>query len=268
MQRRKGVQKLKNKGCIANFGVLILIMIITLHSINYANAENRDDSIFQTSIFDALVEGVYEGDLTYGELKKHGDFGLGTFNHLDGEMVALDGVFYRIDSEGLVSVVEDSWKSPFAIVTFFDANEKLIPDAKLSCKELMAYIESALPTKNIFYAIKVSGKFDRMKTRSVHAQEKPFPPLSAVVKEQSEFELKDINGTIVAYWLPGYIEGLSQAGFHFHFISEDKQSGGHVLECKINDVTVEIDNIRGFAVEIPDTEKFNKVDLTKSGNKE
>lgn len=34
----------------------------------------------------ALLQGDYDGEITYGELKKYGDFGLGTFNSLDGEM--------------------------------------------------------------------------------------------------------------------------------------------------------------------------------------
>jgi len=244
-------------------GLLLAIMIITFHSHSIADTEKPTDSIFQTSLFEALMEGVYEGDLTYGDLKKHGDFGLGTFNRLDGEMVALDGVFYRIDSDGKVSVVDDSLKSPFAIVTFFDSNETLVPDQQLSCEGLKKYIEQALPEKNIFYAIKVSGEFEFMKTRSVHAQEKPYPPVSEAVKDQSEFDLKNIKGTIVGYWLPLYIEGMSQSGFHFHFISDDKKSGGHVLECKTKDISIDIDHIRDFQFNLSDTEDFNNAELKK-----
>ncbi|MEX0998727.1 MAG: acetolactate decarboxylase [Thermodesulfobacteriota bacterium] len=247
--------------------VLLAIMIITFHSHSSAEPEQEHDSIFQASLFEALIEGVYEGDLTYGELKKHGDFGLGTFNRLDGEMVGLDGVFYRIDSEGKVSIAEDSMKSPFAIVTFFDSNETLVPDLQLNCEELKQYIEKALPEKNIFYAIKVSGEFQYMKTRSVHAQEKPYPPISQAVKEQSEFDLNNLKGTIVGYWFPLYISGVSQSGFHFHFISNDKKSGGHVLECQTKNIVIDIDHIRDFQLDLSDTEDFNKLDLKKKSTK-
>lgn len=247
--------------------VILAIMIITFHSYSQSDAEEHNDSIFQASLFEALMEGVYEGDLTFGELKKHGDFGLGTFNRLDGEMVAVDGVFYQIDSNGKVSVVEDSMKSPFAIVTFFDANETLVPETALNCEELKQYIEKALPEKNIFYAIKVSGEFEYMKTRSVRAQEKPYPPISEAVKDQSEFDLEDIEGTIVGYWMPLYIGGVSQSGFHFHFISGDKQSGGHVLECKTKKIVVEIDHITDFQVDLADTEDFYNADLNKKNGK-
>lgn len=246
---------------------LILIMIITFHSHSHADSEEQNDAIFQASLFEALVEGVYEGDITYGELKKHGDFGLGTFNSLDGEMVGIDGVFYQIDAEGKVSIAEDSMKSPFAIVTFFDSNERLVPDQQLNCEELKQYIKRSLPEENIFYAIKVSGEFEYLKTRSVHAQEKPYPPISQAVKEQSEFDLKNIKGTIAGYWFPSYIQGVSQSGFHFHFISDDKQSGGHVLECKTKNIVIDIDHIRDFQLDLSDTEDFNKADLGGKENK-
>lgn len=248
--------------------VLLAIMIITFHSHSSAEPEQENDSIFQASLFEALMKGVYEGDLTYGELKKHGDFGLGTFNRLDGEMVGLDGVFYRIDSDGNVSVVDDSMKSPFAIVTFFDSNETLVPDRQLSCEELKQDIKKALPEENIFYAIKVSGEFEYMKTRSVHAQEKPYPPVSQAVKDQSEFDLNNVKGTIVGYWFPLYISGVSQSGFHFHFISDDKKSGGHVLECRTKNIVINIDHIRDFQIDLSDTEDFNNLDLKKESKKE
>ncbi len=244
-------------------GMLIAIMIVTFHAHSLAEQESHHDSIFQASLFEALIEGVYEGDLTYGELKEHGNFGLGTFNSLDGEMVALDGVFYRIDSDGNVTVVDDSMKSPFAIVTFFDSNEKLVPKEALSCQGLMEYIDKALPAKNIFYAIKVSGEYENLRTRSVHAQEKPYRPISEAIKEQSEFDFKNIKGTIVGYWMPMYIGGVSQSGFHFHFISDDKKSGGHVLECRTKDVVVDIDHIRDFELDLPENEEFNSADLEK-----
>ena len=106
-----------------------------------------------------------------------------------------------------------------------------------------------------------------MKTRSVHAQEKPYPPISEAVKEQSEFDLNNLKGTIAGYWLPLYIGGMSQSGFHFHFISADKKSGGHVLECKTKNIVIEIDHIRDFQIDLSDTEEFNNSDLEKESGK-
>ena len=67
--------------------------------------------VYQTSTMGALLDGVYEGDVTTRELLRHGDFGLGTFNRLDGEMLVLDGVCYQLRGDG-VSDLRGSARSP------------------------------------------------------------------------------------------------------------------------------------------------------------
>jgi len=90
-----------------------------------SNQQMNKDLLFQTSTIDALLEGVYDGDITFGELKKYGDFGLGTFNGLDGEMLELDGRAYQIKTDGVAYAVNDSMKTPFAVVTFFEPDETI-----------------------------------------------------------------------------------------------------------------------------------------------
>jgi len=255
----------KVKEAFKHIGAIMLLLISTSYSNIYATEGETPDSLFQTAILQSLVEGVYDGNLTIRELKEHGDFGVGTYNRLNGEMVALDGVFYRVKSDGNIEIPQDSTKTPFAIVTFFDADVTLSPDEKLSCEELKNFIENALPAKNIFYAIKVKGGFEYMKTRSVPEQSKPYPPLSEVIKHESEFEFKDITGTIVGLWLPEYMDKINQPGFHFHFISDDKKSGGHVLDCRTNNVKIEIDYMRELDLELPDTKGFNNPELFEPG---
>src|SRR5207249_10961718 len=79
----------------------------------------RRDTLVQYSTINALLTGVYDGDMTFGELRRHGDFGLGTFNALDGEMIALDGRYYQITADGAVKPVRDDVRTPFAVVTHF-----------------------------------------------------------------------------------------------------------------------------------------------------
>jgi len=57
-------------------------------------------AIFQIGVMSALLDGVYDGDLTLADLLAHGDFGLGTFDALDGELVALDGIPFQLRSDG------------------------------------------------------------------------------------------------------------------------------------------------------------------------
>src|SRR3954470_7107392 len=103
------------------------------------HAEHEPHVVFQTSTLDALFDGGFDGDLTFAELAEHGDLGLGTLNGLDGEMIALDGRFYRADVEGSVNAVSASARAPFAGVVPFEA----AVDVEVSGEDLEARLADA-----------------------------------------------------------------------------------------------------------------------------
>ena len=76
-------------------------------------------TVYQTSTMAALLDGIYDGDVTIADLLSHGDFGLGTFNHLDGEMVVLDGTCYHLRADGTARIASPQDKTPFAAVLQF-----------------------------------------------------------------------------------------------------------------------------------------------------
>jgi acetolactate decarboxylase len=247
-----------------NFLKYAVVMPAVLFCAAASFAADDSDTIFQTSTIDALMEGVYDGNFTYGELKKHGAFGLGTINDLDGEMIGLDGVFYQIRSDGKVYVVPDTTKTPFAAVAYFAPDKSLTLTKPLGCKELESYLDTLLPSKNIYYALKIEGSFDYVKTRSVPRQKRPFPPLTEVVKHESFFEFKNVKGTMVGFWFPEYLKDINTTGFHLHFITEDKEAGGHVLDCTISNVSIGIDYKRDLNISLPETKDFNNANLNKT----
>src|ERR1700739_3960057 len=85
---------------------------------------DEDKTVFQTSTVDALMEGASTGDMTMSELKTHGDFGLGPFDGLDGEMIELDGKVFQVRADGHAHPVADSARTPFATVSFFKPDDK------------------------------------------------------------------------------------------------------------------------------------------------
>ena len=91
------------------------------------HAERDPHVLFQASTIGALLEGSFEGDVSFAELAEHGDLGLGTLNHLDGEMIAIDGRFYRADVEGNVTEVPLDERTPFAVVAPFARGSRLRP---------------------------------------------------------------------------------------------------------------------------------------------
>lgn len=223
---------------------------------------SQNDTIYQFSTINALLEGVYDGEITFGELREKGDFGLGTFNSLDGEMIELDGTFYQVKADGNAYKVNNNATSPFAAITFFETDiEKNITD-KADSQQIADDIEELLPSKNLMYAVKITGNFSYMKTRSVAAQEKPYPRLVDVTKDQSVFQFNNTKGTIVGYWMPEYANGINVPGFHLHFITEDRTAGGHVLEYTVDSGTIELDTSNGLMLDLPSNENYLAMDLS------
>jgi acetolactate decarboxylase len=234
----------------------------------YSGIQNQGDILTQVSTIDAILNGLYEGVITYGELKDYGDFGIGTFAGLDGEMVALDGEFYQIKTDGIAYPVNNAMTSPFACVIFFDADRGMPVCEGMNYTQFRDYLKGSITEKNIFHAVKIEGSFSYVKTRSVPGQEKPYPPLVEVTANQPTFEFQDIKGTIVGFWSPEYVEGLNVPGYHLHFITADRKAGGHVLEFVVKDAKLTVDYTSELHLILPNTEAFNSLDLTKSKKEE
>jgi acetolactate decarboxylase len=197
--------------------------------------------LFQVSTLAALLEGDYAGRTAYRAVMKRGDFGLGTFEALDGEMVAVDGVYYQIPADGIAVRVDPEVRTPFAAVTTFEADELLDPGDVPGCAELLDAISEVLPEGDLPVAIRVTGRFAKLQTRSVPAQSEPFPPLAEALADQVVFDLFDVDASLVGFWLPAVLADVNVAGFHFHAITADGTRGGHVLDCEPQRVQVELD---------------------------
>ncbi|MCK4762921.1 MAG: acetolactate decarboxylase [Candidatus Aminicenantes bacterium] len=245
--------------------LFIFIIAVSANSgqdLDNGKAGRRSDIIFQNSTINALLEGLYDDDVTFEQLRKHGNLGIGTFNRLDGEMVAIDGEFYKIKAaDGLAYPVPGNEKTPFSVVADFSADSSAILEKSLNLEELLKHIDTLLPSGNIFYAFRVEGKFSYVKTRSVLPQEKPYPRLVEVVKTQSVFEFKDVEGYLVGFWFPFYMKDINVPGYHFHFLSKDKKKGGHLLGCRTSKIRIEIDYISGFRLLLPESKDFRMMHL-------
>jgi acetolactate decarboxylase len=213
-------------------------------------AEPPERAIFQISTMTAFKQGEYDGRTTFAQLKEHGDFGIGTVNELDGEMIALDGKFFQIKSDGTVHAIDDSEKTPFAMVTFFkaDGNLRLSVENTRDFARLKETLDRFLPSTNPILAIRVDGEFTYVKVRSVPRQQKPYVKLEVALKNQTVFDLRNVRGSMVGFRFPSYMEGINDAGYHFHFITQDRKAGGHVLECGFKGLPVEIAGLSRFGM--------------------
>lgn len=219
--------------------------------------------LYQVSTIDALLAGEFDGEVTYGEVRQHGNFGIGTFNALDGEMLQLDGEVFQIKSDGKSYRVPDSTRTPFAAVTHFQADTVVALSGPLSFEQLCARIDSLIPTINSFYAIRIEGDFDLVKARSVPRQSRPYEPMVEIVKTQPTFEYERVKGTLMGFRMPPFMKGLNVPGFHMHFINEARTRGGHVLACSVSKGTLSIDYTSGFQMVLPNSGSFQRMDLTQ-----
>ena len=193
------------------------------------HAEREPHVLFQASTIGALLDGTYDGDLTFAELAEHGDLGLGTLNGLDGEMIALDGRFYRADADGAVAEVPADARTPFAVVTRFSPTVDALLTDLLDHDALLAALDALVPAGTASCAIRLDGEFELVRARSVPRQSPPYRPLTEVVAEQHVFELTDVAGTMLGFRFPAYVEGIEVSGYHLHFVDDERGRGGHVL---------------------------------------
>jgi acetolactate decarboxylase len=242
--------------------VLAAVLFSTL-AIGCSPAIRGDrDTVYHVSTISALMQGVFNGDVTAAQLRKYGDTGTGVFHDLDGEMIMLDGKCYRVHLDGTVEQVSDDARISFGGVTFFDLDIVLTIDKELDLSGLQSYIDNHLPTRNLFYALTVEGKFSHVKTRSVPLQQKPYKTLPEVIKEaQQVLELKDVEGTVIGFKSPAYTAGVCITGYHLHFITKDRTRGGHVMELKTASVKAIIDSTANLIVQLPDSQEFLKANI-------
>ncbi len=221
----------------------------------------QTQSVIQVSTIDALLQGVFDGETTLTTLAGMGDFGIGTFNSLDGEMIFQNGIFYQIKADGKIYQPTGNTKTPFATVTYFDP-EITAPVSAFTYPSLKAAIDSLQASTNLFYAIQVHGNFRSIKTRSVPAQQKPYPTLVEVTAHQPIFEAQSVSGTLSGFYCPPFVAGINVPGYHLHFLSDDENFGGHVLEFELEDGRLQLDQIPKFQLYLPEEGSFLDTNLS------
>ena len=208
--------------------------------------------IYQTSTMSALLAAVYDDTVTYGEIARHGDFGVGTFNGLDGEMVAADGQFFHLHSDGTATVADPTELTPFAVVTYFRGDAGRQVDEAMSRKELEATVDELVSGQDHFYPIRVDGRFRQIATRTAARQSAPYRPLAQATADQVVSRFTDIEGSLVGFRTPDYAQGITGTGYHFHFIDDARRSGGHTFDFVLESGVILVDEDVDLHVELPE----------------
>jgi acetolactate decarboxylase len=243
-----------------NTGVCSCVQEIA-KSFAYLNTNQHESEIYQTSMMSALIDGVYDGSMTIAELLEHGNFGLGTFNDLDGELVAFDSEVHQLREDGSARVAAMDQKTPFAVVTHFRPTITGQLTTTLEKVDVQDLIDRMVGSPNLFCAFRIDGRFERVETRTVPRQTKPYRPMLKAIESQPVFTFENTSGTLVGFRCPPYVQGINVAGFHVHYITDDRKGGGHVLDYRLLEGKLELAKISKLRIDLPHTESFQQATL-------
>jgi acetolactate decarboxylase len=207
--------------------------------------------LFQTSTVQVLLEGAFDGDVTLAELLEHGDLGLGTLDGLDGELIVIDGQAWKANLDGKLTRPALSSTTPYAVVVPFSPGQPVALRGPFSESDLEQRLlnrgDGALRPS----AVRIDGRFDAVRVRSVPKQEHPYPRLADVIAQQQVTELVDVSGTMVGFRFPDALDGIEIVGSHLHFVTADRTRGGHVLGYTLREATALLDEATELHVELP-----------------
>ena len=234
------------------------------HAVIAALAEALDiehHTLYQVSTSGALVEGLYQGCVSVGDIRRHGDFGLGTFDGLDGEAILLDGTCWQARGDGSVQVAPDSALAPFFVATHFAADTQATLAGVSSFADLCQRLDGLRPSANVFVAIRLQGHFERIKIRTA-CKIPSGTDLVTATSHQAEFELQNISGTLVGFWSPNYARTINVPGYHLHLLSDDHRHGGHLLELAAESLQLGLHTESNLHLALPETAAFLAADLS------
>lgn len=227
------------------------------------SAQHPDSVIYQTSLMSALLSGVYEGETTIADLLAHGDFGLGTFNELDGEMIAFSSGCTSCAptaapaprSRSKNAVRGDDWFQPQYRKTF---------DGPVSRQQIHDVIDQQIPSDNLFCALRIDGNFRHAHTRTVPRQTPPYRAMTDVLDDQPVFRFNQREGVLVGFRTPQHMQGINVAGYHEHFITDDRQGGGHLLDYQLENGVLTFGEIHKLMIDLPADSAFLQANLHPS----
>ena len=226
---------------------------------------------YQVSTLQALALGFSKSVITVEELIQNGDIGLGTFEDVDGEMIVLDGKCYRAKNNGDVVPAEDKRGVPFASVCRFQSNRTEEIEKVDTIENLKTWLTLRIEEDfglNSMYAVRIDGDFAKVDARSESGTRAHHLTLKdALSVTQKAFIFENIKGALVCVYYPDYMDGINAAGWHMHFLSEDKKNGGHVFDVSINQGKVDFCKIVSLEIRIPDSPAFDTYAL-KGASKE
>ncbi len=227
------------------------LLVDRIHPDQLGGLRHTRGDIVQVHTISTLMEGRYDGEVTVGDLRGRGSFGIGTLQGLDGEVVVLDGEFWNIGTDGVARVPPDDALVPFAVLTELDDPVTSTVDGPLPRAEFEAELHRRLPDPDACWAVVATSRFTDVTFRSVARQTPPYRPFAEVLLTDEVLLHGTLDATLVGFCFPDWASELDVPGFHFHMLSDDHATGGHVYDYTAGTTQVTLSRCRSMHLEVP-----------------
>lgn len=232
----------------------------------------ESNKIYQVSTLQALALGYTRSVVTVEEMLKHGDTGLGTFEHVDGEMIILDGVCYQARQDGSIVRSENSAGVPFAVAGSVKNGRSIdmgeILDIDAIKMELTVLIEEDFGLNSIHVA-RIDGWFNTIHARAGAPYRSQHVTLKNILsKTQKDFTFENLHGTLVCVYYPDYMDGINASGWHMHFVSQDRTLGGHVFAASMSSGKCLLQKMDRIEIQLPTEPAFDTYALKEASQDE
>jgi acetolactate decarboxylase len=213
--------------------------------------EAHRHELFQTSTIEALLGGAFDGDVSLSEILQHGDLGLGTLNGLDGELVIIEGEAWKADHDCVLIRAPHRARTPYAVVVPFSPGPPVTLRGPLPFASLGQAVGHRLEGTRRPVAVRIDGRFEHVRVRSVRRQRRPYPQLAQALAAQAVSDLEEVSGTMVGLGFPDALSGIEMIGWHLHFATDARARGGHVLDFALQHGVARLDDAAELKVELP-----------------
>ncbi|MBQ6782361.1 MAG: acetolactate decarboxylase [Treponema sp.] len=229
-------------------------------------------NMFQVSTLQSLALGYTRAVITVDELMKHGEAGLGTFEDVNGEMIAIGGKCFRAMEDGTVEQAADDRGVPFAAVAYMDGCREFELSGDYDMKSLKDELNNRIEEDfglNSMHIIQINGTFEKIYARS----EAPYRSHHVTLKKmlettQKSFEFCQIKGSLVGVYYPDYMDGINAAGWHLHFVNDERNKGGHVYEIQMTRGKVRLAKRSRIEIQLPKDPAFDTYALKTASKDE
>jgi acetolactate decarboxylase len=164
---------------------------------------------------------------------------------LNGEVISVRGVTWRVPASGVPVEVSPSEGIAFGIAAHGGREHHIHISVGNDMTGILSAIDAYLAENHVDHedvvcAVEIEGSFSDVLLRTEAAPTFPEETLTEVLENEIRFEFDEWRGTLVGFRFPDASDGQTIPGLHFHAISANQDSGGHVHEVVTTDVLATI----------------------------